>query len=185
MPPTRAHIRATLDRYLSRHPEERQLLLPLRESLAVPADPTSRTTHPGHVTCSAILIDPEGRVLHLHHKALDIDVTPGGHIEHHDEDLTAAVLRELEEEAGIPCHAVSPPSGMAGIPLDINIHTIPASLAKGEPEHQHFDFRFPFCVAQDHIVVLQDAEVTGYRWLPASAVTSPSVAAKLTLLALT
>lgn len=73
---------------------------------------------------------------------------------------------------------------MNGIPLDINIHMIPANPAKGEPEHQHYDFRFLFRLVQDHTVTLQDAEVTGYRWLPASATASPSVAAKLRLLGL-
>ncbi|WP_424533802.1 hypothetical protein ACOZ38_26115 [Sphaerisporangium viridialbum] len=56
--------------------------------------------------------------------------------------------------------------------------------AKAEPEHSHFDFRFVFrAIDRREIgVTLQWEEVRGYRWLALSDVSSPSVAAKLTLL---
>lgn len=44
-------------------------------------DPSSRATQPGHVTCSAAVIDHDRRVLHIVHKATGKLLAPGGHVE--------------------------------------------------------------------------------------------------------
>ena len=46
------------------------------------------------------LIVHDGRVCLVHHKKLDLWVTPGGHIEL-DEDSDQALFREIEEETGL------------------------------------------------------------------------------------
>ncbi|WP_053926321.1 hypothetical protein [Streptomyces chattanoogensis] len=69
MPPTRSHIRATVETYLARHPQEREALAELLVVLDGTGDPSSRATLPGHVTCSAVVIDRDRRVLHIGHKA--------------------------------------------------------------------------------------------------------------------
>ncbi|MFE2071489.1 NUDIX hydrolase [Streptomyces misionensis] len=63
MPPTRSHTRATTEAYLTRHPQETDALAGLFTLLDGPAEPTSRTTLPGHITCSAAVVDRNRRVL--------------------------------------------------------------------------------------------------------------------------
>ena len=179
MPIPRQHIRATIDAYLARHPGERAALAPLQQALTSQADPTSRTTFTGHVTCSAVVLDQQHQVLHIHHQALDRYLVPGGHLDEADTSLVTAALRELTEETGLPAEAVTPFRSLSGVPVDVNIHPIPANPVKGEPPHRHFDFRFAFFLPAEHPIRLQPEEVTDYRWLPYDRTASPSVAAKL------
>ncbi|CAG7651286.1 NUDIX hydrolase [Actinacidiphila bryophytorum] len=178
----RGPIEAAVATYLARHPDEHARLQPLRNALAAEADPTSHRTLTGHVTCGAVVLDRDGRVLHVHHRVLNRYLLPGGHIEESDTNLVGAALRELHEEAGLPATAVEPLPHLAGVPLDIDVHPIPANAAKGEPAHQHFDFRFAFVASAKHEVRVQDAEVTGYRWISRQQMPQLGVAAKLNAL---
>src|SRR5690606_31151799 len=87
MPPSPDHIRATVEGYLTRHPSERDALAALFVALTGGDDPTSRKTFPTHVTCSAIVIDSNDRVLHIQHNATGKALAPGGHNEPEDTDL--------------------------------------------------------------------------------------------------
>jgi orotate phosphoribosyltransferase/8-oxo-dGTP pyrophosphatase MutT (NUDIX family) len=108
---------------------------------------TSRKTMSGHVTCSAIILDPSSRVLMIHHITLDSWLFPGGHIENGDEELVLAARREAAEETGIDPQTLSTPDWIpSGVPIDIDGHLIPESPSKGEGAHMHFDFRFVFFV---------------------------------------
>ncbi|MEU5633740.1 NUDIX hydrolase [Streptomyces rishiriensis] len=182
MPPSPHHIRATAEAYLSRHPGERQLFDPLFAALAGTQDPAHRKTFPAHVTSSAIVLDATDRVLHIHHNATGKILAPGGHPEPDDQDLVHTALRELSEEAGLPSTAVAPLPGYETVPLDIDVHGIGANPAKGEPAHQHIDFRFVFRLTAQHTVTLQPEEVSGYHWRPLGEAASPTVRAKLALL---
>jgi 8-oxo-dGTP pyrophosphatase MutT (NUDIX family) len=102
--------------------------------------------------------------------------SPGGHLEESDDSLATAALRELTEETGIPAEAVTLLDG--DVPLDIDVHPIPANPAKDEPEHWHFDFRFAF-TTKGHEVVLQAEEVSHYSWLPIQEVAAETIAVKL------
>lgn len=166
MPITAAHIRATLDEYLDTHPDEKPLFAPLTELLDAEADLTSRKEFRGHVTAGAVLADPDGRILHIRHLALNRWLLPGGHLEAEDDSLLGAAQRELAEETGIPA-AVVVPAGH--LPIHIDAHPIPANPAKGEPEHQHFDFRFLFRTSAD-VVELQAEEVTAAAWRTADTI---------------
>lgn len=116
MPPSPDHIRATVEGYLTRHPSERDALAALFVALTGGDDPTSRKTFPTHVTCSAIVIDSNDRVLHIQHNATGKALAPGGHNEPGDTDLPGAALRELGQEAGIPRDAVVPLPGFETVP---------------------------------------------------------------------
>ncbi|WP_326599034.1 NUDIX hydrolase [Streptomyces sp. NBC_01803] len=160
MPITADHIHATVNAYLNDHPNEKADLAPVLDLLDDHADISTRKEFRGHATAGAILADPDGRILHIHHLALDKWLLPGGHLEISDTTLREAALRELSEETGIPADAVTPVSDH---PIHIDIHPIPANDTKGEPDHQHFDFRFLFRTSTD-IRQLQAEEVTDAAW---------------------
>ncbi|MEW1815841.1 NUDIX domain-containing protein [Streptomyces diastaticus] len=101
MPPSSTAVRKTVEAYLGRHPGERDALAELLGALDRPVDTTARTTLPEHVTCSAVVIDRQGRVLHIRHRATGgLILAPGGYIEPQDRTLLAAAVREVTEEAG-------------------------------------------------------------------------------------
>ncbi|GHA71619.1 MULTISPECIES: NUDIX domain-containing protein [Streptomyces] len=182
MPPSPSSIRKTVEAYLGRHPGERDALAGLLTALDRPVDVTARTTLPGHVTCSAVVVDRRCRVLHVRHRATGgLMLTPGGHIEREDRTLLAAALREVAEEAGIPPGALCLTRQMLGSPVDIDVHDIDANPSKGEPAHQHYDVRYVFYLADEEppTITLQDEEVSGSRWLALSEVTSPTLREKL------
>ncbi|MPY31560.1 NUDIX domain-containing protein [Streptomyces adustus] len=180
MPLTRSHIRTTTEAYLARHPHERESLAGLLSLLDGPADPTDRATLPGHVTCSAAVVDREQRVLHIGHKVTGLLLAPGGHVED-DRTLLAAALREVCEETGIRAGDLCLTPQFLGAPIDIDVHDIHADPARGEGEHRHFDFRFVFhLVPERHPQLrLRHAEVTDARWLDLADVRSPTLHAKL------
>ncbi|MFV5994906.1 NUDIX domain-containing protein [Streptomyces sp. NPDC056231] len=180
MPPARSDIRNLLTEYLGRHPAEREQLEQLLAALDAQAVPTSRATLPGQVTCSAAVIDRDRRVLHIGHKVTGKLLAPGGHVED-DRTLLAAALREVCEETGIRPGDLCLTPQLLGAPIDIDVHDIDANPVKGEPAHQHFDFRFAFYLTaeQPPPLVLQDEEVSGAQWLPFADVRSPTLRAKL------
>ncbi|MFK0154338.1 NUDIX domain-containing protein [Streptomyces sp. NPDC090493] len=180
VPPTRSHIRATAEAYLGRHPQEREALAALMSVVDGADDPSSRATLPGHVTCSAVVIDRDRRVLHIGHKATGLLLTPGGHVED-DRTLLAVALREVCDETGLGPEDLCLTPQFLSAPIDIDVHDIDADPGKGEPAHQHFDFRFVFYLtaAQLPPLALQDKEVSGAQWLPFADVQSPTLRAKL------
>jgi 8-oxo-dGTP pyrophosphatase MutT (NUDIX family) len=165
---TNVHIRATAEAYLREHPKASDELAPLFGLLGQDAQLASRKEFRGHVTAGAILADAEGRILFIEHVALARWLTPGGHLEDQDEELMQAALRELAEETGIQQQDVVP---LLEIPVHIDVHTIPDSPAKGEPEHEHIDFRYLFTTAAD-VAQLQAEEVSGSAWHEAALLRS-------------
>ncbi|MFF0058831.1 NUDIX hydrolase [Streptomyces microflavus] len=133
------------------------------------ADLASRKEFRAHATAGAVLLGPDGRILHIRHLALDTWLLPGGHLEPEDDTLQEAALRELCEETGISWDSVT--SAGPG-PIDIDVHPIPANASKGEPDHQHVDFRFLFRTETVDISALQTDEVTDAAWLPVDAIAS-------------
>lgn len=182
MPPSSTSILKTVETYLARHPEERDALAGLLAALNQPADVTARTALPGHVTCSALVIDRRCRILHIRHQATGGPMlTPGGPIEGDDRTLLAAALREVAEEAGIPPGSLCLTRQLLGSPVDIDVHTVDDNPSKGEPAHQCYDFRYVFYLAAEEppAITLQKEEVSGARWLALSEVTSPRLRKKL------
>ncbi|KUL32053.1 NUDIX hydrolase [Streptomyces regalis] len=172
---TADHIRKTLDDYLDVHPHDKGRLVTLLELLDASADLASRKEFRGHVTSGAVLADPAGRVLHVKHLALNCWLLPGGHLEADDVNLLAAAQRELSEETGIPA-AVVMPAGHR--PVHIDAHHIPANPTKGEPDHQHFDFRYLFHTSAD-VVELQTEEVTAAAWRHANTIENETLRSRV------
>ena len=79
----------------------------------------------------------------------------------------------MAEETGIDAAALRL---VDEVPIDIDVHPIPANPAKGEPAHQHFDLRYTFTTtAKD--VRLQAEEVHDFAWLPVAEI-KPAVLAE-------
>ena len=99
-----------------------------------PRDAHLRSCVPGHLTASALVVDADGRrALLTHHRKLGRWLQLGGHCDG-DANLPGVALREATEESGIEGLELEP------VPIDVDIHTIPAR--KDEPEHLHLDTRF-------------------------------------------
>jgi 8-oxo-dGTP pyrophosphatase MutT (NUDIX family) len=121
----------------------------------------------GHVTASGIVIDrARGRMLVVHHVALDRWLQPGGHVDDADDSLRAAAMREVEEETGISAGSLKLVSRGANIdvPLDIDSHDIGPRPEKGEGAHVHHDFRYQFDYVGDGAVKLKNDEVHAFDW---------------------
>ncbi|PID31407.1 NUDIX hydrolase [Candidatus Saccharibacteria bacterium] len=162
-------VRALYSKYIETFPDETAELRRLAEQARdLDADLTSRKNFVGHVTASAFVVHaPTGQVLLLKHAALGKMLQPGGHIEPTDRSLSAAVLREVEEETGLAANDLrlyplldDEPE----VPFDIDSHYIPANDKKGEPEHYHHDFRLLYTTESLDIATDPD-ESDGFVWM--------------------
>ncbi len=160
-------VRGIVDRYLTHFPTEKQKLSRLIDLLNMPnLDVRSRQTLPGHLTASAFVVDTTTkRLLLIHHRKLNMWLQPGGHLEP-VETLQQAAKRELTEEAGShPCERHRWHNDPL-LPIDIDIHLIPAHPIRNEPQHFHHDFRFLFVVNGHDWVDMNEEEAAAYRWVP-------------------
>ena len=159
------HVAETMNRYQREFPENSTTVESLRAILDAGANVMSRHEFQGHITCGAILVGPQRRLLMIRHRALDKWLFPGGHLEDTDPFLRDASLRELVEETGL---GTSDIEGLRDwpddLPIHIESHSIPASEVKIEPEHLHWDFRFLF-QASSVEVNLQEDEVSDWAWV--------------------
>ncbi|WP_274036476.1 NUDIX hydrolase [Streptomyces sp. MMBL 11-1] len=182
MSPSFTAIRRTVEAYLDRHPGERDALAELLAAVNRPVEATARTALPGRITCSAVVIDRQGRVLHIGHRANGgLMLNSGGRIEPEDRTLLAAALRKVSEGAGLGPGTLCLTRQLLGSPLHITVHDITSNAAEGEPAGCHYDFCYAFNLAGEEPprIVLQDEEVSGARWLPQPEVTPPALRAKL------
>ncbi|MCP9837440.1 NUDIX domain-containing protein [Cyanobium sp. N.Huapi 1H5] len=158
-------IQQTLEEYQRLFPSDTKNLHALTELVATGANLSSRSEFRGHVTCGAIVLNSERRLLMVHHRALDKWLFPGGHLEETDATLRQAALRELAEETGVLAETLSTSSSWVDdIPVHIDRHLIPQNAIKGEPSHFHYDFRYIFLRESDTFVI-QDAEVADAAWV--------------------
>jgi 8-oxo-dGTP pyrophosphatase MutT (NUDIX family) len=133
-------------------PEEeksRELILALLELTAAPF--SRDQFHPGHITCTALVLHPDGRRAllvyhHRHHRWL----LPGGHVEESDATLADAARREAVEET-----AVQIASGSVARLVGMDVHGIPAR--KSEPFHLHHDLIFTMDAESSDIACSEEA----------------------------
>lgn len=134
-------------------PELRDLYL---EHLAAHPDGVYKPCHAGHVTASALVIDPVGgRVLLTLHKKLGMWLQMGGHCEPGDATLTDAALREAVEESGI-AHGLTL---LEGGPVRLDRHPIPA------PCNWHLDVQYAALAPAEAVEAISD-ESLDLRWFP-------------------
>ncbi|MDP5314604.1 NUDIX hydrolase [Streptomyces poriferorum] len=102
------------------------------DHLALHPDGMWKACGTGHLTASALVVDPEhGRVLLTLHRKLRMWLQMGGHCEPGDATVAAAALREATEESGIAGLTL-----LEGGPVVLDRHPIPA------PCHWHLDVQY-------------------------------------------
>jgi 8-oxo-dGTP pyrophosphatase MutT (NUDIX family) len=123
--------------------KSQELILLLLESSPAPFSRSHFT--PGHITCTGLVLAPDGEsVLIVHHRRLDRWLLPGGHVEPTDLEIWDAARREVVEETGAQ---LLPDDSPRLVGLDV--HGIPSNGR--EPYHLHHDLLFAFRAAGDRI----------------------------------
>ncbi|WP_159324275.1 NUDIX hydrolase [Streptomyces tendae] len=130
--------------------ELRQVYL---DHLAAHPDGMWKSCADGHVTASAMVIDPSrGRVLLTLHKKMRMWLQMGGHCEPVDETLARAALREGTEESGIAGLALLP-----GGPVRLDRHHTPCAW--------HLDVQYAAVAPEGAVEAISD-ESLDLRWFP-------------------
>ena len=123
--------------------------------LAARSDAMWRSCVPGHLTASALVVDPDrGAVLLTLHPRVGRWLQLGGHCEPGDRSILDAAAREAREESGIASLSFDP------VPLSLDIHPITCSL--GVPT-RHFDVQY-LAVAHPGAEPTISAESLDLRW---------------------
>ncbi|WP_069765879.1 NUDIX hydrolase [Streptomyces sp. LUP47B] len=123
------------------------------DHLAAHPDGMWKACQEGHITASALVVDPEReRALLTLHKKLGMWLQMGGHCEPADASLEAAAQREATEESGIPGLTLLP-----GGPVRLDRHPIPP------PCHCHFDVQYAALAPPGAVETVSD-ESLDVRW---------------------
>ena len=125
--------------------------------LDVHPDALHRSCESGHLTGSALVVDPATRrILLLLHAKVRRWLQPGGHADG-DGNLAGVALREAEEETGITGLTVLTPA------IDLDVHVFHNASA-AEPDHLHLDVRH-LVLAPPGAVAVTNHESDGVRWV--------------------
>ena len=127
------------------------------EFLDAHPDALHRSCESGHLTGSALVVDPATRrILLLLHAKVRRWLQPGGHADG-DGNLAGVALREAEEETGITGLTVVTPA------IDLDVHVFHNASA-AEPDHLHLDVRH-LVLAPPGSVAVTNHESEGVRWV--------------------
>jgi 8-oxo-dGTP pyrophosphatase MutT (NUDIX family) len=125
----RRHVEAALPGDASHEAARKRIL----GFLDVHPDALHRSCVEGHLTGSAMVVDPETRrFLLLLHAKVGRWLQPGGHADG-DAALPAVALKEASEETGVEGLVVATPA------IDLDVHEF---VAPNEPRHLHLDVRY-------------------------------------------
>ncbi|MFP3988056.1 NUDIX hydrolase [Streptomyces sp. E11-3] len=142
------------------------------DHLAAQPDGMWKACESGHLTASALVIDPSrGRVLLTLHRKLRMWLQMGGHCEPQDATLAEAALREATEESGISGLTLVP-----GGPVTLDRHPIPA------PCHWHLDVQYAALAPAGAVEQISE-ESLDLRWFTYDEVADVSDGSVLRLVA--
>ncbi len=143
-----------LEAYHDDDPGQQAIRHALLAFLAARPDALRRDCAAGHLTASAVVVDPAARrVLLTLHPRVGRWLQLGGHCED-DESLAAAALREATEESGIAGLVLDP------VPLCLSVHPVTCSL--GIPT-RHLDVQF-LTVAPAGALEVRSTESLALQW---------------------
>ncbi len=125
----------------------------------------------GHFTGSALVCDNQGRVLLHFHKSLNRWLQFGGHADVEESDFATVAMRETIEETGLK-HLIFFPNREKPVPIDFDIHVIPAR--KNRPEHLHLDLRYMLLTIDPESLNPPDEESQQMIWRPYDDFINPS-----------
>lgn len=129
-------------------------------------DAMLRSCQDGHLTASALIVDPiRDRVLLTLHRKLRMWLQTGGHCEPDDTTLVGAALREAEEESGIAGLTLLP-----GGPVGLDRHLTPCAW--------HLDVQYAALAPRDAVEAVSEEslELRWYAYDEVASVADESVA---------
>lgn len=128
------------------------------------ADAHLRSSRVGHLTASALIVDPAERTTLLTlHPTVGRWLQTGGHIERSDASMLAAAAREAREESGIPDLKLD------AQPLALDRHEVACKDENGARSPlQHWDVQFLALAAPGSLAVMSE-ESDDLRWWPLDA----------------
>ncbi|MET9296230.1 NUDIX hydrolase [Streptomyces sp. NPDC003077] len=142
----------TLKEWSAPSTDQEDLRLTYLDHLAAHTDGVWRSCADGHITASALVIDPVGeRVLLTLHRKLRMWLQMGGHCEPADGTLADAALREAREESGIARGLTLLPGG----PVRLDRHLTPCAW--------HLDVQYAAVVPEGAEPVISE-ESLDLRW---------------------
>ena len=156
----RKTVLAILDQHRPSDAEERDDVDSIKGFVDAHSDCFGKVNPSGHITGSAFVIDPKGRILMTFHRKLQRWLQLGGHGTPTEINPADTALREALEESGLSSLSFHPEFGST--PFDIDMHIIPAR--KGEPAHPHLDFRYVFITERPDDIVCSE-ESSALKWL--------------------
>jgi 8-oxo-dGTP pyrophosphatase MutT (NUDIX family) len=164
-------MQAFLDLISSYHPSDPTEIDSLKKIIDLVKngnDPFGHYSLPGHITGSALVINPDRtHTLLNHHKKLNKWVQFGGHSDG-DFNVEKTALRESFEESGLRSLRISP--DVTGI-FDVDVHEIPASQKIGA--HTHHDIRFLLVADMSEPIILSP-ESYDIKWVALTEVATYS-----------
>lgn len=159
-------LSATLSRYLSEVAGPREFLSLLRWQIEAGHRLDERTTFPGHLTTSAVILSPDHRqTLLIDHVTIGRWLQPGGHYEP-SAFFHLSAHREAEEETGVQGLSLHPWHQKGDLPFVIDSHDVPGKPSRNEPPHIHHDLQYLFIADPSLPLVAQLDEVNAAQWYP-------------------
>jgi 8-oxo-dGTP pyrophosphatase MutT (NUDIX family) len=176
-----ATLAALVARYLSEIAMPSEHLSLLRWQIEQDHDLAQRTTFPGHVTTSAIVLSPDHRqTLLIDHVTIGRWLQPGGHYESAVHFYLSA-QREAVEETGVQNLRLHPWHQNGDLPFVIDSHDVPGKPSRNEPPHIHHDLQYLFIADPALPLVAQLEEVHAAEWRDVTMLSefAPKAAARL------
>ncbi|MFH8629827.1 NUDIX hydrolase [Streptomyces lydicus] len=147
-----AEAARTLKEWPAPSSDQEQLRLAYLDHLAAHRDGMWKPCKEGHLTASALVIDPAaGRVLLTLHRKLEMWLQMGGHCEPEDASLADAALREAREESGIARGLTLLPGG----PVRLDRHRTPCAV--------HLDVQYAALAPEGAVAAISD-ESLDLKW---------------------
>jgi 8-oxo-dGTP pyrophosphatase MutT (NUDIX family) len=159
-----AALAATVERYRAEVAAPHEHLSLLRWQLEQGHRLDLRTTFPGHLTTSAVILSSDHRqTLLIDHVTIGRWLQPGGHYEP-VESFHLSARREAEEETGVTGLTLHPWHRGGDLPFVIDSHDVPGKPARNEPPHVHHDLQYLFIADPALPLVAQLEEVHAAQW---------------------